>query len=91
MTARGRSSGQRTLIERLFWNEETEAQIARSLGVIQQAASKRTRTILKALQRRLEPTAEESAGRVVRRPRLTIIGSGHDEAPGDSDNKPRRR
>jgi RNA polymerase sigma factor (sigma-70 family) len=49
---------ERTLIERLFWNEETEAQIARSLGVTQQAVSKRKRSILKALQRRLEPTAE---------------------------------
>jgi RNA polymerase sigma factor (sigma-70 family) len=41
----------RRLLERLFWNQETEADVARSLGVSQQAVSKRKLSILRTLQR----------------------------------------
>jgi RNA polymerase sigma factor (sigma-70 family) len=41
--------GDRRLIERLYWGEETEAEIARSLGVSQQAVNKRKKSILSYL------------------------------------------
>jgi RNA polymerase sigma factor (sigma-70 family) len=41
----------RHLLERLFWNEETEAEVAQSLGISQQAVSKRKLSVLRALQR----------------------------------------
>jgi RNA polymerase sigma factor (sigma-70 family) len=41
----------RHLLERLFWNEETEAEVAQSLGISQQAVSKRKLLVLRALQR----------------------------------------
>jgi RNA polymerase sigma factor (sigma-70 family) len=42
--------GDRRLIERLFWNEETEAQVAQSLGISQQAVSKRKISILRRMK-----------------------------------------
>jgi RNA polymerase sigma factor (sigma-70 family) len=43
----------RHLLERLFWNEETEAEVAQSLGITQQAVSKRKLVLLRALKRKL--------------------------------------
>jgi RNA polymerase sigma factor (sigma-70 family) len=42
------------LIEGLFWEGKTEAKIAEYLGISQQAVSKRKRTILRTLRRRIE-------------------------------------
>jgi RNA polymerase sigma factor (sigma-70 family) len=41
----------RELIERLFWNDESEAEVAQSLGISQQAVSKRKLSVLRTLQR----------------------------------------
>jgi len=48
----------RTLVRLLFWDKETEADIASMLGVSQQAVSKRKRTILRRLNQRLRHTAD---------------------------------
>jgi RNA polymerase sigma factor (sigma-70 family) len=48
------SSLDRQLVVLLFWQEHTENQIARSLGISQSAVSKRKRAILGKLRNRLE-------------------------------------
>jgi RNA polymerase sigma factor (sigma-70 family) len=48
----------RRLIERLFWDGWTEAQVAGSLGITQQAVSKRKRKILLELRRRFGSSDE---------------------------------
>jgi RNA polymerase sigma factor (sigma-70 family) len=48
------SSLDRQMVVRLFWQEHTETQIARSLGISQSAVSKRKRAILGKLRTRLE-------------------------------------
>jgi RNA polymerase sigma factor (sigma-70 family) len=44
----------RALIIRIFWNAETEAEIARSLGLSQQAISRRKKKILDKIRERME-------------------------------------
>jgi DNA-directed RNA polymerase specialized sigma subunit len=46
----------RRLLERLFWEECTETEIASGLGITQQAVSKRKRKILTELRRDLNRT-----------------------------------
>jgi len=43
-----------TLIESLFWGSKTESEMARRLGISQQAVNKRKRTILRQLERVLD-------------------------------------
>lgn len=43
----------RKLIERLYWCEETEAEIAKTLGLSQQAVNKRKHCILQSLRNRI--------------------------------------
>jgi RNA polymerase sigma factor (sigma-70 family) len=46
----------RQLIERLYWRGETESEVGSSLGISQQAVSKRKRSILCKLRRLLNPS-----------------------------------
>jgi DNA-directed RNA polymerase specialized sigma24 family protein len=50
------------LIEGLFWGGATEAGLARSLGVSQQAVNKRKRSIFRALHRLIDTLADDCAG-----------------------------
>ncbi len=50
----------RSLIERLFWNEESEASIGRAIGVSQQAVNKRKRAILKSVGSQLRRSRADS-------------------------------
>jgi RNA polymerase sigma factor (sigma-70 family) len=43
----------RQFLERLYWSEETEAEIAKALGLSQQAINKRKHTILKTLRKKV--------------------------------------
>jgi RNA polymerase sigma factor (sigma-70 family) len=58
------SSLDRRLVVRLFWQEHTESQIARSMGISQSAVSKRKHVILRKLRSRIESagTAHSTAG-----------------------------
>ena len=49
-----RSESDRWLIQKLFWDNCTEAEIAQSLGLSQQAVSKRKRKLLRTLRCCLE-------------------------------------
>lgn len=44
----------RRLVERLFWREETEAEVGRTLGLSQQAISKRKAQVITLLRNKLE-------------------------------------
>lgn len=44
----------RDLIERLYWRQETEAEVARGMGLSQQAISKRKRSIIKVISYKME-------------------------------------
>jgi DNA-directed RNA polymerase specialized sigma24 family protein len=48
-----------SLIEAIFWGGETEAGLARSLGVSQQAINKRKRSIFRTLQRLFQTLARD--------------------------------
>jgi RNA polymerase sigma factor (sigma-70 family) len=48
----------RALLQELWWQEKTEAEVARRLGVSQQAVNKRKRSLLKNLRRRLESSPQ---------------------------------
>jgi DNA-directed RNA polymerase specialized sigma24 family protein len=50
--------GDRGLLTQLFWQRETEAEIARTRHISQQAVSKRKRTVLKMLRHYLESEQE---------------------------------
>ena len=43
------------LIDRLYWRGETESEVGSSLGISQQAVSKRKRSVLRKLRRLLNP------------------------------------
>jgi RNA polymerase sigma factor (sigma-70 family) len=45
----------RGLIDRLYWRGETESEVGSSLGISQQAVSKRKRSVLRKLRRLLNP------------------------------------
>jgi RNA polymerase sigma factor (sigma-70 family) len=45
----------RRLIDRLYWRGETESEVGLSLGISQQAVSKRKRSVLRKLRRLLNP------------------------------------
>jgi RNA polymerase sigma factor (sigma-70 family) len=45
----------RWLIDRLYWRGETESEVGSSLGISQQAVSKRKRSVLRKLRRLLNP------------------------------------
>ncbi|MBV9851887.1 MAG: sigma-70 family RNA polymerase sigma factor [Armatimonadetes bacterium] len=57
------SSPDQCLIQQLFWDGWTEAEVARSLGVSQQAVSKRKQATLHALQKWLN--ASEKIGEIL--------------------------
>ena len=44
------------LIDRLYWRGETESEVGSSLGISQQAVSKRKRSVLRKLHRLLNPS-----------------------------------
>ncbi len=44
----------RSLIERIFWSNETEAEIGRTLGLSQQAVNKRKQSIIRSLREMIE-------------------------------------
>ncbi|HMB03015.1 MAG TPA: sigma factor-like helix-turn-helix DNA-binding protein [Isosphaeraceae bacterium] len=46
---------ERQLIDRLYWRGETESEVGSSLGISQQAVSKRKRSVLRKLRRLLNP------------------------------------
>jgi RNA polymerase sigma factor (sigma-70 family) len=46
----------RQLIDRLYWRGETESEVGSSLGISQQAVSKRKRSVLRKLHRLLNPS-----------------------------------
>jgi RNA polymerase sigma factor (sigma-70 family) len=48
------SERDRSLIERIYWSNETEAEIGRSLGLTQQAVNKRKQSIVRALREMIE-------------------------------------
>ena len=50
----------RWLIERLFWDGNTEAEVAEELGISQPAISKRKCAIIRKLRSRLDPSGKES-------------------------------
>jgi RNA polymerase sigma factor (sigma-70 family) len=51
------TDAERQLLERIFWRQETEAEIARKMGLTQQAISRRKRYLLAAISRLIEPAA----------------------------------
>jgi RNA polymerase sigma factor (sigma-70 family) len=49
----------RRLIDRLYWRGETESEVGSSLGISQQAVSKRKRSVLRKLRRLLKMSAPD--------------------------------
>jgi DNA-directed RNA polymerase specialized sigma subunit len=49
----------RWLIERLFWEGQTEAEVAKEIGISQPAVSKRKCAILRELRYRLDPSGKK--------------------------------
>ena len=56
----------RWLIEQLFWEGRTEAEIARGVGISQQAIAKRKRSVLRVLHDRLQTAQKSIPGAVVK-------------------------
>jgi len=60
------SSQSRWLIKQLFWEDRTEAEIGRELGISQQAVAKRKRSVLRILRERLKKPQRILSSEVVK-------------------------
>jgi DNA-directed RNA polymerase specialized sigma24 family protein len=78
----------RRLIDRLYWREESEFEVGSSLGISQQAVSKRKHSVLRKLRRllnRMESTASGS-----KTPSGTALTEANDPDGDSADRLPSR-